>query len=308
MDGRDGIDLLTELQRLSPMTRPILMSAYATARDHQTATDLGAVTVLCKPFEPDALFKAIRQAEECESGFRGSVHGLSLVDMLQMFHFGRRSLTLSVSGAQSGKIHLDSGEIVHAERGSTQGVEALRSLLAEPSGSLKTGILESVESTIQGSFDSLLLDALRMIDEGHDADGGDRYSDASALSELRDSLAPPALDEIDPVESRVQPVVRQIMPQATVWAVDPESGVSRIICEGVFTEDVGAIALGMAAALSRLDPSWTCVEHVLSDAAIGLLRMEDQMILIATPLMARHGKERFRSQLWSVVDRMRRAS
>ncbi|HNC42883.1 MAG TPA: response regulator, partial [Acidobacteriota bacterium] len=89
---RDGIDLLGTVREVSPDTRSILMSGYATARDHQRAMELGAVQVLCKPFTATELFNALQQAIECETGFRGSVHGLSLTDVLQMFHFGRRSV------------------------------------------------------------------------------------------------------------------------------------------------------------------------------------------------------------------------
>src|SRR5688572_2871861 len=45
MNGPDGLELIRATQASSPATRPILMSAYATARDSQTALDLGAVRV-----------------------------------------------------------------------------------------------------------------------------------------------------------------------------------------------------------------------------------------------------------------------
>src|SRR5262245_26871757 len=52
MEGADGIELIETLNSVAPKTRPILMSAYASARDHQRAMQLGAVQVLCKPFTP----------------------------------------------------------------------------------------------------------------------------------------------------------------------------------------------------------------------------------------------------------------
>ncbi|HJL14809.1 MAG TPA: response regulator [Sandaracinaceae bacterium LLY-WYZ-13_1] len=171
MSEQDGIDLLTELPRVAGSTRPILMSAYATAADHDRATELGAVRVLCKPFTPVELREAIAQAVECESGFRGSVHGLSLVDLLQMFHFGQRSVTLAVGGAATaGRIHLQAGEVVHAEAGERRGEEALRALLAAGTGSLRTGPPEGCPRTIRRPFDSLLLELLRQLDEGERAE------------------------------------------------------------------------------------------------------------------------------------------
>src|SRR5262249_30185974 len=59
---RDGIDLIHSLRQSHPGAQPILMSAYATARDVQVALAQGAVTVLCKPFTSEELRAAIQQA------------------------------------------------------------------------------------------------------------------------------------------------------------------------------------------------------------------------------------------------------
>ncbi|MET0594503.1 MAG: response regulator [Polyangiaceae bacterium] len=165
MEGTDGIDLLAALARIAPRTRPILMSAFATARDHQRAVQLGAVQVLCKPFTPAELMRAIQQAVECESGYRGNVHGLSLVDVLQMFHYGRRSLSVFVGGSPPGEIHVQDGEIIHASHGDAVGEEALRQILAVPSGSIQTGPFDTAERNVSRPFQTLLLDVLREIDE-----------------------------------------------------------------------------------------------------------------------------------------------
>lgn len=165
MAEADGIDLLLAIRERGLSSRPILMSAYATARDHQKAVELGAVRVLCKPFGSRELLDAIQQAIDCATGFRGSVHGLSLIDMLQMFHYGRRSITLRVDDAVPGEIHFEDGEIVHAEHGDSTGEEALKAILAMPTGSLSTGAFHGGSTTIERSFQSLLLDLLRTVDE-----------------------------------------------------------------------------------------------------------------------------------------------
>ncbi|MCA9667306.1 MAG: response regulator [Myxococcales bacterium] len=164
MAGRDGIDLIKMAGEISPNTRSVLMSAYATARDYKTAIDMGAVEVLTKPFTPDDLGEALRKAIESSDGFQGNVHGLSLTDILQMFHFSRRSMKLQVGA--DGAIHLVSGEIHHAERGDKQGREALVELLRARSGSVRTAPAEPCARTLDTSFDALLLDVMREIDEG----------------------------------------------------------------------------------------------------------------------------------------------
>ena len=165
MNERDGIDLLAELPDVAPRTPAILMSAFASARDHQRAVELGAVQVLCKPFTSQDLVHAIRQAVECETGFRGSLHGISLIDVLQMFHFARRSVCVMIGGRENGKVYVRDGEIVHAVLGDVTGEEALRRILAMHSGSIRSGPLEGSEQSITRSFEGLVLDLLRGLDE-----------------------------------------------------------------------------------------------------------------------------------------------
>jgi ActR/RegA family two-component response regulator len=168
LDGQDGIDLLRRLPAISRRTRVVLMSAYATARDHQIATELGAVTVLVKPFTWDELLRTIHKAIDCETGFLGSIHGLSLVDMAQMFHLAQRSISVRVTqpGGPPSAIHFRGGEIVHAEHGGLVGTPALRAILATPSGTIDTGPLaEDTATTITSLFDHLLLESLSQLDE-----------------------------------------------------------------------------------------------------------------------------------------------
>jgi len=184
MPGDDGIDLLVRVRTLSSRTRTILMSGYATARDYQRAIECGAVRVLCKPFTQSELLQAIRQAVDCETGFRGSIHGLSLVDLLQMFHYARRSLAIAVDGWAPGHVFLEDGRIVHATYREQVGEEALRAILAMPAGSLRTMVLpEETPHTISRDFEGLLLDALRVMDESaHSAEITD-WGDFDELGE-----------------------------------------------------------------------------------------------------------------------------
>lgn len=168
LGGQDGIDLLRRLPAVSRRTRTILMSAYATARDHQIATDLGAVTVLVKPFTWDELLRTIQKAIESETGFVGSIHGLSLVDMAQMFHHGQRSISVRVGppGEPPSTIHFLRGQIVHAEHQGLRGAPALKAILATPSGTIGTAPLaEDIERTIDSPFEHLLLESLSQLDE-----------------------------------------------------------------------------------------------------------------------------------------------
>lgn len=186
MPGADGIDLLDRVRSLSTNTRTILMSGYASARDYQRAIECGAVRVLCKPFTSSELLLAIRQAVDCETGFRGSIHGLSLVDLLQMFHYARRSLAIVVDGWTPGHVYLEEGRVIHATYRELSGEPALNTILAMPAGSLRTMVLpEGTPHSISRDLEALLLDALRMMDE-RSVD-----LDAGALDELEEPVASP---------------------------------------------------------------------------------------------------------------------
>lgn len=168
LGGPDGLDLLKLLPSVSRRSRSIVMSANASAREHRVATELGAVEVLIKPFTQAELLRSVRRAIDCATGFQGSVHGLSLIDMLQMFHLSQRSVTIAVtsSGGPTSKLHIRSGEIIAAEHGALVGRPALRAVLATQSGTLRsTGLEEGVEQTISAPFDHLLLACLSQLDE-----------------------------------------------------------------------------------------------------------------------------------------------
>lgn len=165
MEGGDGMDLILALRESSPGTRPVLMSAHVSARDGQRALDLGAVRVLCKPFEIDEMLAAVERAAEYAGGFLASLHGLTLVDTLQMFHYSRRSLSARLLGGVPAAFHMQDGQLVHAEHGAERGEAALAAILKMPAGSLRTSALEAVTPSIFQDFQGLLLNQLRQLDE-----------------------------------------------------------------------------------------------------------------------------------------------
>ena len=166
MGGLDGIDLIRAARLESPKTQTLLMSAFATARDQQLATEHGTVRVLCKPFTPAQLRHGLREALDSRQGFRGVVHGLSLLDMLQLFHLSRRSVTLTIGGKPPGHVHFDKCEIVHATYGAYSGRDALLHILRNESGTISSSMLEpQTPRTISSSFEGMLVHLLSQIDE-----------------------------------------------------------------------------------------------------------------------------------------------
>lgn len=261
MPGADGNDLLDRVRALSPRTRAILMSGFANARDYQRAIECGAVRVLCKPFTSGELLQAIRQAIDCETGFRGSIHGLSLVDLLQMFHFARRSLAIVVDGWAPGRVFLREGRIIHAVCREQVGVAALRSILAMPAGSLRTMVLpEDAPQTISGDFDELLLDTLRSVDEmvaGRPEEELADFDDPTGRSpDAQDSVprqvprgADPNAEDARAARTRVEVFferLRRLDGYSAACLVDGDSGLVLGADGNVIGLDVHAAAAGYA--------------------------------------------------------------
>lgn len=224
-DGSDGIEMLARVRERAPATRTILMSGFATAHDYETAMALGAVMVLCKPFTVADLHAAVRRAAESSQAFHGSFHGMSLVDLLQMLHLARRNSTIDVDGGGTrAQLHMEKGHIIHATCGDLIGEEAFRCVMRARSGSFRTGPLAfDVPHTVARSFDTLLLDTLRALDEQERSSG--RRSELS-LSQFPDDpfgIATPApplpRPSLLPAEVRDQPVHGHALSRAvTVWS------------------------------------------------------------------------------------------
>ncbi len=205
--GPDGVDLLRRLPDVSRRTRAIVMSAEASARDHQVANEPGAVAVLVKPFATAELLRAIERAVDSVTGVQGHIHGLSLIDIAQMFHLAKRSVTVRVHqpGAAASTIHFENGEIVHAEHRGHHGPAALRALLATPSGTVATAPLGlQVPRTITSPFEHLLLASLSQIDEeqqhSHRSTASYRIPELGGIADLHDPEPgpPPPLRVEDP--------------------------------------------------------------------------------------------------------------
>jgi CheY-like chemotaxis protein len=296
MPERDGIDLLQTAQVLSRGTPAILMSAFATARDYEAAIDLGVVRVLVKPFSRGELFLAIQQAVDSKTGFRGSVHGLSLIDLLQMFHYGRRSVTISVRGSVRGRIHLDRGEVVGAECGDLTAEPAFRAVLQSPSGTVHTSALTGQEPTISRSFQELMLDTLRLLDE---------HVHPSAHELLLDEPPPSAVAGTPPARwNQLDATVTHLVPDTTTAVFERDAPPTALRNAPDFAELREPVTC-LVGALSRIAPGWTSVECVGEGFGLALLpREEGAVLLVAEPLRERHAAARFRSAIQRLAGRL----
>ncbi len=159
----EGWGLLSALNEKVPHVRPIIMAGEDVFSQSERVQQLGAVEVLPYPLVEGQLVDAVERAENACQGFSGWIHGVSLIDLLQIFHYGKRTLTLTVE--REGVLQFVEGEVVDARYRGQEGEEAVRAILQLEHGRIRTSEGSSHVTTVHRSFQSLLLDCLRELDE-----------------------------------------------------------------------------------------------------------------------------------------------
>lgn len=105
-----------------------------------------------------------------ELGFSGSFSVPELPDLLQMYALSRATGRLSiVKGPRFGEVWFERGDMVHCEVGEDRGAEAFYQLLAWKGGSYEFETAEPPLRTIAVSWEELLLEGCRRLDEGKNA-------------------------------------------------------------------------------------------------------------------------------------------
>ncbi|MCI5221559.1 MAG: response regulator [Candidatus Electrothrix sp. AR4] len=100
------------------------------------------------------------------SGFVGEIEGLGLVDLVQFACLAGDDRKLSVlSDNNRGVLYFSDNEIIHAEFGELTGEEAFYRIMSWPSGTFSMLFASTNVRTIDSSWNFLLLEAARRIDE-----------------------------------------------------------------------------------------------------------------------------------------------
>lgn len=161
-----GLDLAEALVEAAPNTQVLVLAmAPPPAEVRRRLAGLHNVRLLAMSAAREDLMLVVRQAFESAVGFRGSLFGVSLVDLVQMCHLARRTLSLELVGPVRAGLHFVRGELVHAEAGPLRGESALPLIFAWSSGRMNMAVLSSTERSIERPFQITLLDALATLDE-----------------------------------------------------------------------------------------------------------------------------------------------
>jgi response regulator RpfG family c-di-GMP phosphodiesterase len=176
-DG-NGIDFLCDVKTILPEAHAIIMTANPVPEIRQHAQDLGVIRFFQKPLDMSILMEEFSKiigpsAKPLNSGsnsdsFKASLGGLSTVDIIQLKCLARATQVIAFvrDDGTSGKIHFQRGEIVHAECNTGKnGLEAFNDIVSWRGGQVEESQESIAEPTIQQGWESLLMDAVRMIDE-----------------------------------------------------------------------------------------------------------------------------------------------
>lgn len=129
----------------------------------------GATTICERPLDPDWIVKMLYQLIYPEVPDHPHLHGLELLDLIQMFHQKRcdRTMRIFTNDGRVGSIYMNKGEITHVEAGSLRGFDAVMSLMRWTEGRIYVydSLLSSERTNDQPTM-HLIMEAARMMDEG----------------------------------------------------------------------------------------------------------------------------------------------
>ncbi len=176
MGVMDGIQMLSMLNRGYPQVQKVVLTGHASEKYRAACLSNGAELYLEKPTSRsgwESLHGVLNEVVRFrpEEGFRGVLRRVGLTDVIQMECLARSSSVLEVSAARmTGKLFIDTGQIVHAQCGDLTGEEAFNRLLAMSGGQFNLKpFTEPPTRSLSGQWEFLLMEAARKSDEDKEA-------------------------------------------------------------------------------------------------------------------------------------------
>ena len=171
MPKMDGLQVLAIVRRKYPQLRTVALTAEVDEQFRSRAYALGVDLFWYKPAterETKMFLECLESllGRETEGGFRG-MQSKSLMEIIQMECISRSSSVLRITnGLLTGKIWIQSGELVDAEAADLRGEAACQKILSWKAGNFEMLPAEaSRPRTIFKSYNALLLESAQAMDE-----------------------------------------------------------------------------------------------------------------------------------------------
>jgi CheY-like chemotaxis protein len=209
MPKMDGLQVLAIVRRKYPYLRIIVLTGVLDEEYRSRAYAQGVDMFWQKPSSVeefklfnDCIESLLGRDDQIEGGFRG-MQSKGLVDLIQLECLSQSSAVLHITqGGVSGRIWVQSGEIIDATAASFTGEEAFREILSWKSGNFEIQPAEPDRPrTIHNSCQALLLDSAQALDESRGHKGGtETPAPATAESKAVGNSVLAALARFDGVE------------------------------------------------------------------------------------------------------------
>jgi CheY-like chemotaxis protein len=172
MGVMDGIQMLSMLNRGYPNVQKVVLTGHANEKYRAACLSNGAELYLLKPTNPSgwqSLHGVLNELVKLrpEEGFRGVLRKVGLQDVIQMECLARSSSVLEISNASvTGRVFIDTGQIIHAQCGGLEGEEAFNRLMSLGGGQFNLKpFTEPATRSLSGQWEFLLMEAARKADE-----------------------------------------------------------------------------------------------------------------------------------------------
>jgi response regulator RpfG family c-di-GMP phosphodiesterase len=175
-EPQGGLTLRVEAAQRHPNLSWVFLSRRDSRDIAKRAFELGVDDFIAKPVSPEILVAKLMQLVERQStrvaprGVSGSLAEMALPDIVQILWHGRKTCRLRVTqGDKRGEIHFAQGQIVNARWGEAEGEVAFYRLIAlgeDGEFGVDPEFKPGAERVIHGSPEALLLEGMRLLDEG----------------------------------------------------------------------------------------------------------------------------------------------
>lgn len=175
----DGFELVRRAKEKGVGAIPIIF--VSSTNDRETINEgfeLGATDYVTKPASPDiiaakvhqslsAVEKVPRRSSIAPGGVSGTLKEMPLPDLIQIVATGRKTAALKIkSGETKGEVLFQEGAIWDASFGDVVGEDAFYQMVALDDGKFSLDFAKGPsKQTIQGSWEMLLMEGLRRLDE-----------------------------------------------------------------------------------------------------------------------------------------------
>ena len=171
MPTMSGLDLLAKIRELWPHVKIILMTGSPSRQLQEEIQRSDCLKLFQKPIRMEELraliAKELTAPTTGEQGFAGRLTNIKLSDLIQMCCSSGISTVIQVRKNRTvGMVFVEEGEIIHADCGETEGINAFYEIFSWQSGSFETlGDVAVPKNTIDKNWQYLIMEGHRRMDE-----------------------------------------------------------------------------------------------------------------------------------------------